>query len=50
MIFNLFILTITVTRRKSDGKDVEEARLYQESVKHREAVRTRQAEYLNRMM
>ncbi|UTR11216.1 YrzI family small protein [Evansella sp. LMS18] len=50
MAFNLFFLTITVTRRKTDQKEVERAHLYQESVKHREAVRARQANYLNRLM
>ncbi|WP_167553087.1 YrzI family small protein [Evansella clarkii] len=50
MAFNLFFLTITVYRRKPDRKEVERAHVYQESVKHREAVRARQANYLNRII
>ncbi|WP_078595208.1 YrzI family small protein [Evansella clarkii] len=50
MLFNLFFLTITVARRKHDGKDIERAYEYQESVKHSAAVRAKQSEYLNRLM
>ncbi|UTR11214.1 YrzI family small protein [Evansella sp. LMS18] len=50
MMFNLFSLTVTITRRKYNGAEIERARRHEASNMHREAIRAKQAEYMNRMM